>query len=91
VTLNGCGSKLTVPSATPDAVSMSYSTSDTDDVIYPLSSMSSTDWNTYFANTDTTHCGITSCSLSESGSSSSLTTPISIGSSSPFDVTALKS
>jgi hypothetical protein len=91
VTLIGCGSTLSVPPATPDAVSMTYSISDSDDVIYPLSSMSSTDWNTYFSNSDSTNCGITSCSIFETSSSTSLTTPISIGSSTPFDVTALKS
>ena len=91
MTLTGCGDKLTAPSATPDAISMTYSISDSDDMIYPLSSMSSTDWDTYFANSDSTNCGITSCSLFENGSSTALTTPISIGSSTPFDVTALKS
>ena len=91
VTLTGCGSTLTAPTSTPDPVSLTYSSSDSSDRIYPLSSMSSTDWDTYFANTASSNCPITSCSLFEAGCSTALTSPVSIGSTSPFNVIALKS
>ena len=52
--------------------------------------MSSSDWDTYFANTDSTHCGINECILYESDCSTVMTSPISMGASTPWDVTALK-
>jgi hypothetical protein len=50
--------------------------------------MISSDLDTYFANTDTVNNGITGCTLYENDCSIEMIDPISIDSSTPFDVTA---
>jgi hypothetical protein len=78
---------MTVPSATADSGTLDFDMSSPTEIIYPTSD-SWTSWNVYFSNTDTTNCPITSCSLFESGCSTSMTNPVSIGGSTPWLVTA---
>jgi hypothetical protein len=81
-----CGVKVYSNSATLpfDLASASNSV-----VIYPVIS-SWVSWNTYFSNIDSTNCPITSCSLFESDCTTSLSSPVSMESSSPWSVTAMK-
>jgi hypothetical protein len=88
LTITDCSSTLTLPSAA-DAVSLLYSSSDLSDVIHPSSGMSSSDWDSYLTNSDTSNCPITTCSLFEAGCSTLLSSPVSMEASTPWDVTAL--
>jgi hypothetical protein len=82
---------MTVPLAASDSGELTYDldVGETSAQIYPTTS-TWTDWNTYFGNTDTNNCGITSCTLYESDCSTALSNPVSMAGVSPFDVTALK-
>jgi hypothetical protein len=75
-TASPCGNILSVPSATPDATTVVYSTTTTSESIYPIST-TWVSWNDFFSNTDSTNCPITGCTLKDSTCSSEVTSPVS--------------
>jgi len=84
-----CSSTLIVPVSPtpvpPDAISLTYASGSTStiNIITPWS-----DWDSYFSNTETSDCPITGCTLYESDCSTVMSSPISIGVSSPWDIFA---
>jgi hypothetical protein len=79
---------MTVPLETPDAVSLSFSSSDKDEIIHPLLDMTLSDWNNYFSNSNPDHCSITECFLYENDCLTLLSDPISVAVTTPWDLTA---
>ena len=87
-----CSNVLTVPTTAPDAVTLSYSYNSCPgygcETIHPDSSYSSTQWDNYFSNTDSTNCAISSCTLYDTGCVTERSTNVWMESSSPWDVIA---
>jgi hypothetical protein len=94
VTLSSCAGVLSVPSAAPDASGaalMDYHSSYTDsDIFITGASGTWTDWNTYFSNTDTSNCPITSCTLYENDCTTAMSGDVFMDSSTPWLVEMLR-
>jgi hypothetical protein len=52
--------------------------------------MTSSKWGTYFSNSNPNFCGISQCSLYEDDCTTAMSDPISMDSSSPWDMKARK-
>ena len=89
LTLLACENGLTSPASSPTSSLLAYDSSASPEVIYPISS-SWTSWDSYFSNAGSNNCPITSCTLYESDCATALTSPVSMGASSPWDVAAMK-
>jgi hypothetical protein len=89
VNLIDCENAISNPASAPTASSLTYDAATSSVVIYPIST-TWTSWDSFFSNSDTTNCAITSCSLYESDCSTALSSPVSVGASSPWDVAASK-
>jgi hypothetical protein len=87
VNLLDCQNAISDPASAPTSSSLTYNPATSSSIIYPISS-TWTSWDSFFSNSDTTNCAITSCSLYEADCSTALSSPVSIGSSSPWNVAA---